>query len=136
MIEEKFLIAATKIKRDYIKLTSNLDFYKKRAEQTLEKLQEAYSKVETLEKEIKDIKKKKDQNADPNLTTKVLSILNDIEEEGNRIEKFVEPLNKEIEKLAIEEAELYRVIVETHPELSEAQIVESVSLRLKKEGLS
>lgn len=136
MIEEKFLMAATKIKRDYIKLTSNLDFYKKRAEQTLEKLQEAYSKVETLEKEIKDIKKKKDQNADPNLTTKVLSILNDIEEEGNRIEKFVEPLNKEIEKLAIEEAELYRVIVETHPELSEAQIVESVSLRLKKEGLS
>jgi hypothetical protein len=136
MIEEKFLIAATKIKRDYLKLTSNLDFYKKRAEQTLEKLQEAYSKVETLEKEIKDIKKKKDQNADPNLTTKVLSILNDIEEEGNRIEKFVEPLNKEIEKLAIEEAELYRVIVETHPELSEAQIVESVSLRLKKEGLS
>jgi hypothetical protein len=136
MIEEKFLIAATKIKRDYLKLTSNLDFYKKRAEQTLEKLQEAYSKVETLEKEIKDIKKKKDQNADPNLTTKVLSILNDIEEEGNRIEKFVEPLNKEIEKLAIEEAELYRVIVETHPELSEAQIVESVRLRLKKEGLS
>jgi len=136
MVEEKFLLAAVNIKRSYLKLTSNLDFYKKRAEQTLEKLQEAYGKVEMLENEIKELKSKKDQNADPNLTTKVLSILSDIEEEGNRIEKFVEPLNKEIEKLAIEEAELYRVIVETHPELSEAQIVESVSLRLKKEGLS
>jgi predicted nucleic acid-binding Zn-ribbon protein len=136
MIEEKFLVAAVNIKRSYLKLTSNLDFYKRRAEQTLEKLQEAYGKVETLENEIKELKKQKDQNADPNLTTKVLSILSEIEEEGNRIEKFVEPLNKEIEKLAIEEGELYRIIVETHPNLSEEQIVEAVRLRLKKEGLS
>ena len=35
-----------------------------------------------------------------------------------------------------EEQELYRVIVEAHPNLSEDQIVESVGLRLKKEGLS
>ena len=136
MIEEKFLVAAVNIKRSYLKLTSNLDFYKKRAEQTLEKLQEAYGKVENLENEIKELKKQKDQNTDPNLTTKVLSILGEIEEEGNRIEKFVEPLNKEIEKLAIEEGELYRIIVETHPNLSEEQIVEAVRLRLKKEGLS
>ena len=32
MIEEKFLVAAVNIKRSYLKLTSNLDFYKKRAE--------------------------------------------------------------------------------------------------------
>jgi hypothetical protein len=136
MIEEKFLVAAVNIKKSYLKLTSNLDFYKRRAEQTLEKLNEAYSRVENLENEINKIKKQKDQNADPDLTTKVLSILSEIEEEGNRIEKFVEPLNKEIEKLAIEEGELYRIIVETHPNLSEEQIVESVRLRLKKEGLS
>jgi hypothetical protein len=136
MIEEKFLVAAINIKRSYIKLTSNLDFYKKRAEQTLDKLQDAYLKVENLEDEIKVMKKKKDQNLDPNLTSKVLEILNEIEEEGNKIEKFVEPLNKEIEKLAIEEQELYRIIVETHSNLSEEQIVEAVRLRLKKEGLS
>lgn len=136
MIDEKFLVAAVNIKRSYLKLTSNLDFYKRRAEQTLEKLQDAYGKAEELESEIVELKKKKDQNVDPNLTNKVLTILNEIEEEGNKIEKFVEPLNKEIEKLAVEEQELYRVIVETHPNLSEDQIVESVRLRLKKEGLS
>ena len=136
MIEEKFLVAAVNIKRSYLKLTSNLDFYKRRAEQTLEKLQDAYSQVENLEDEIAELKKKKDPNVDPNLTTKVLTILSEIEQEGNKIEKFVEPLNKEIEKLAMEEQELYRVIVETHPNLSEDQIVESVGLRLKKEGLS
>ena len=136
MIEEKFLVAAVNIKRSYLKLTSNLDFYKRRAEQTLEKLQDAYGQVENLENEIAELKKKKDQNVDPNLTSKVLNILSEIEQEGNKIEKFVEPLNKEIEKLAMEEQELYRVIVESHPNLSEDQIVESVGLRLKKEGLS
>ena len=136
MIEEKFLVAAVNIKRSYIKLTSNLDFYKKRAEQTLERLQEAYVQVEDLEEEIAELKKKKDQNVDPNLTSKVLEILAEIEREGTKIEKFVEPLNKEIEKLAMEEQELYRIIVETHSELSEEQIVEAVRLRLKKEGLS
>jgi len=136
MIEEKFLIAAINIRKTYLKLTSNLDFYKKRAEQTLEKLQIAYSKIENIESEIKDLKKKKDQNKDTNITNKVFSLLNEIEEEGNKIEKFVEPLNKEIEKLAIEEQELYRVIVETHPNLSEDQIIESVRIRFKKENLS
>jgi DNA repair exonuclease SbcCD ATPase subunit len=136
MIEEKFLVAAVNIKRSYLKLTSNLDFYKRRAEQTLGKLQDAYGQVENLENEIAELKKNKDQNVDPNLTSKVLNILSEIEQEGNKIEKFVEPLNKEIEKLAMEEQELYRVIVETHPNLSEDQIVESVGLRLKKEGLS
>ena len=136
MIDEKFLVAAVNIKRSYLKLTSNLDFYKRRAEQTLEKLQDAYTKVENLESEIADLKKKKDTNVDPNLTTKVLTILSEIEQEGDKIEKFVEPLNKEIEKLAMEESELYRIIVESHPNLSEDQIVESVRLRLKKENLS
>jgi hypothetical protein len=129
-------VAAVNIKRSYLKLTSNLDFYKRRAEQTLEKLQDAYNQVEDLEGEIAELKKKKDTNVDPNLTSKVLDILAEIEREGNKIEKFVEPLNKEIEKLAMEEQELYRVIVESHPNLSEEQIVESVGLRLKKEGLS
>lgn len=136
MIEEKFLVAAVNIKRSYIKLTSNLDFYKKRAEQTLERLQEAYVQVEDLEEEIAELKKKKDQNVDPNLTSKVLEILAEIEREGTKIEKFVEPLNKEIEKLAMEEQQLYKIIVESYPNLSEEQIVESVGLRLKKEGLS
>lgn len=136
MIEEKFLQAAVNIRKTYLKLTSNLDFYKKRAEQTLEKLETAYSKIENIENEIKELKKKKDKNTDTNITNKVFLLLNEIEEEGNKIEKFVEPLNKEIEKLAIEEQELYRIIVEKNPELSEDQIIEAVRLRLIKEGLS
>jgi hypothetical protein len=130
MIDEKFLIAAVNIKKNYIKLTSNIDFYKKRTEKTLEVLSNSLKELEIIEKDIKD----KDKN--PDSLNSILSVLSKIEEEGNKIEKFVEPLNKEIEKLAIEEQELYRVIVEKHSELSEDQIVESVRKRLEKENLS
>ena len=38
MIDEKFLIAAVNIKKNYLRLTSNIDFYKIRTEKTLEVL--------------------------------------------------------------------------------------------------
>jgi hypothetical protein len=41
-----------------------------------------------------------------------------------------------MEKLAKEEMELYRQIVDSHPNLTEDQIVEKVQDRLIKEGLS
>ena len=130
MIDEKFLIAAVNIKKNYIKLTSNIDFYKTRTEKTLEVLDSSLKELEKIKKDMND------KNKDIDSIKSVLSVFDKIEEEGNKIEKFVDPLNKEIEKLAIEEQELYRVIVEKHPELSEYQIIESVRKRLEKENLS
>ena len=130
MIDEKFLIAAVNIRKSYIKITSNIDFYKKRAEKTLEVLDKSIKEIDEIQNDIKNRDESKDS------INSLLSLLLKIEEEGNRLEKFVDPLNKEIERLAIEEQELYRVIVEKHPELSESQIVESVRKRLEKERLS
>jgi len=130
MIDEKFLIAAVNIRKNYIRLTSNVDFYRKRTEKTLEVLDSSLKELEKIKKDMND------KNKDIDSIKSVLSVFDKIEEEGNKIEKFVDPLNKEIEKLAIEEQELYRVIVEKHPELSEYQIIESVRKRLEKENLS
>jgi DNA repair ATPase RecN len=132
MIEERFLAAAVNIRRTYIRLTSNLDLYRDKAEGTLKKLETAYEELEKLQERIKKSKNK--ENSEP-VTEDLLKILTDIEDEGNRIEKFVEPLNKEIEKLAIEEQELYRNICEAHSTLSEDQIVDIVRERLNKENL-
>lgn len=129
MIDEKFLIAAVNIRKNYFKITSNIDFYKKRAEKTLEVLDKSLKEIDEIKNEIKN-------NESSDTVNSLLSLLLKIEEEGNKLEKFVDPLNKEIERLALEEQELYRVIVEKHPELSESQIVESVRKRLEKERLS
>jgi cell division protein ZapA (FtsZ GTPase activity inhibitor) len=130
MIDEKFLIAAVNIRKNYIRLTSNVDFYRKRTEKTLEVLDSSLKELERIEKDMKDRNKNSDS------INSIISVLTKIEEEGDKIEKFIDPLNKEIEKLAIEEQELYRIIVEKHPQLSENQIVESVRKRLEKEHLS
>lgn len=129
MIDEKFLIAAVNIRKNYFKITSNIDFYKKRAEKTLEVLDKSLKEIDEIKNEIKN-------NESADTVNSLLSLLLKVEEEGNKLEKFVDPLNKEIERLALEEQELYRVIVEKHPELSESQIVESVRKRLEKERLS
>jgi hypothetical protein len=57
-------------------------------------------------------------------------------DEGKKLETLIDPINVEIEKLGREEQELYRQIVEHHPELTEDQIVNFVRDRLLKEGLS
>ena len=132
MIDEKFLIAAVNIRRTYLKLTSNLDSYKNRAESTLSKLEEAYKELEKLQEKIETSKKQK--ISEP-VTDELLKIFDDIQSEGDKIEKFVEPLNKEIEKLAIEEQQLYKNICDKHSELSEEQIVDIVKKRLIKENL-
>lgn len=131
MIEERFLTAAVNIRRVYIKLVSNLDFYKEKAEGTLKML-------EAVEKELDDVKNdinKRSEESPDNLVERIMNIFNDIENEGNKIEKFVEPLNKEIERLGIEERELYKRICDFHSTLSENQIVDIVQERLKKENL-
>lgn len=129
MIEERFLIAAINIRRVYMKLVSNLDSYKERAEDTLRML-------DTAEKELNDIKNKKKSEESPDeMVKRIMKIFVDIENEGNKIEKFVEPLNKEIERLGIEERELYKRICDFHSTLSENQIVDIVQERLKKENL-
>lgn len=132
MIEERFLSAAINIRRVYFKLTSNLDAYMHKAEETLKKFESAYEELEKIKEKIKDSKQ---SSSDMPITEDLLRIMDDIENEGVRIERFVEPLNKEIEMLAIEEQELYRSICEAHPDLSEEQIVHIVGERLKKEKL-
>ena len=38
MIDEKFLVAAVNIRRQYLKILFNLDYYENKAKETLEKL--------------------------------------------------------------------------------------------------
>ncbi len=135
MIDEKFLVAAVNIKKKYITVTSDINKYHDRAKQTVDKL-------DTTLKEIEDIKLKMKENAknkkldSAEVLESMIKIITEIEDDGKSLEKYIDPLNKEIEKLAVEEQELYRIICEKHFDLTEEQIIESVKKRLEKENLS
>lgn len=135
MIEEKYLQMAISIRRTYLKLVNNMDLYRARALQVSERLEDTLKKLEKIKAEADD-RNKNTKVSDQDLLNKLLGVIDDVEEEGKRLENLVEPINKEIEKLSREETELYRQIVDNHPSLSEDQIVKFVQDRLIKEGLS
>ena len=131
MIDEKYLRVAINIRKTYLKKNNNLDLYKKMSNSILEKLKGTIKDIEEIEKEYIDKKITDEQSLQ-----RALSILDSVEREGKRLEEAIDPINVEIEKLAKEEQELFRQIVERHSDLSQDQIVWIVRERLIKEGLS
>jgi uncharacterized protein YoxC len=132
MINEKYLKMAISIRRTYLKLINNLDLYHSRVLKVSSNLEETLSELNSIQSNLESDKKPDSKET----LDKLLEILQDVEDEGKKLETLINPINKEIEKLGKEEQELYRQIVEHHPEMSEDQIVNSVRDRLLKEGLS
>jgi hypothetical protein len=136
MIGEQYYQSCISIRKTYIKLMSEMSSYKDIAEKAAKKLESSISEIEVLKAKIKKSKGSKfPEVTGTDAISKINEILNDVEGQGLALEKFVEPINKELEKLAKEEQMLYAKICEAHPNLEEQQIVEAVSNRLKKEGL-
>lgn len=135
MIEEQFLESAVQIRRTYLKLTNNLSLYQKRAEEIVKVLESSINKLESLQKEIKDTKAGKSNMTNEKAINEVLSTINDVEQEGERLNNLFEPLNKEIEKLGKEEAELWNRIIEKHSNIPQDKIIETFKTRLEREGL-
>ena len=134
MIDEIYLQNAIRIRRTYLKLSNNMELYQKKAQAVSDKLEVTISKIDDLQSKIEGVNKddKKDSNY---FLTELIKILNEVEEEGKALETSVDPLNNEIEKLALEEQELYRQIKEKHFDLTDEQIISSVQDRLIKENL-
>ena len=130
MIDEIFIQSSLKIRREYLKISNNMDMYQKRAKEVVNLLEKTIGELEDLQKKVKG----KDLTSDESVKN-LLEILQNVEDEGQQLESLVDPMNKEIEKLAKEEQELYRQIRLKHSELTEDQIIEDVKKRLNEEGL-
>jgi ABC-type Zn uptake system ZnuABC Zn-binding protein ZnuA len=137
MVDEVFLQNAVRIRRTYLKLSNNMDLYQKKAQKVSDKLDETLARIEEIEKEAKESRNSKtSSNNTEYFLNELMKALQEVDDEGKSLENLVNPLNKEIEKLALEEQELYRKIKEKHFTLTDEQIIESVRDRLIKENLS
>ena len=132
MIDESFIKAAIKIRREYLKLTNNLNFYKRKAEDVIENLEDIVTKIENIQQETEN---QSITNNDA-VVFQLTKLLTDVESEGRAVESLIDPLNKEIEKLGLEEQELWRNIKNKYSNLSDEEIVEYVRKRLLQENLS
>ena len=129
MIDDNFVQAAIKIRREYLKLTNNLNFYKTQANRVIKNLEDIVDKLEDVSKGAEF-----DPNAEAT-TSKLLGVLKSLEVEGKNINELVDPLNAEIEKLSLEEAELWRKIKSKHSEFSDEQIVTYIKSKFSEQNL-
>jgi hypothetical protein len=128
MIDERFLVAAVNIRKKYLSLSDDLNTYRNKAESILGDLENAKDSLSKIE----------DGNYDKENVSgiqKIVDIITDLEESQDGLEKFLEPINKNIEKLLIEEKDLYDKICQKHSNYTEEQIVNFVKMRLEKENL-
>jgi Holliday junction resolvasome RuvABC ATP-dependent DNA helicase subunit len=132
MIEERFIKRAVEIRRDYVKITRDISVYESKAKQVLETLESTVAKLNSIQDKIK---KKIITNAD-DASKKIMDVLSEVEKEGERLEKMIDPLNDQIEKLRVEENELYRLIKEKYPKISDQDIVKQIQEEIKKANLS
>jgi DNA integrity scanning protein DisA with diadenylate cyclase activity len=132
MIEERFIKRAVEIRKTYLKVTRDISVYETRARQVLETLESTVGKLNQIQDNIKN---KVLTNADE-ASKKVMDVLSEVEREGERLEKIIDPLNEQIEQLRIEENELYRLIKEKHPKITDKEIIEQIHNEIKKENLS
>mgnify|MGYP003514721503 CR=1 FL=1 len=134
MIDEVFLENAVRIRRTYLKLSNSMDMYQKKAQEVATRLDDTLVKVDELTKRAEENKKSSNPET-MKLLNELMDILKAVEDDGEALENLVDPLNKDIEKLALEEQELYRLIKEKHHTLSDDEIINDVKERLKLENL-
>jgi phage shock protein A len=113
-----------------------MELYQRKAQEVSSKLDETILRIEEIEREAKESKKSSNGHNTEYFLNELMKALQDVDDEGKSLESLVDPLNQEIEKLALEEQELFRKIKEKHFDLSEDQIYDSVRDRLIKENLS
>jgi hypothetical protein len=140
MINKIFLDAAVEIRKKYIENLMDIEKSTKRLDITKQKLSDAEIKMSKIIKdiELKQKKRKLEENLDPYVKAKsdeMISILQEIEDEGESLENYIKDINEKNEKLIKEEIELKRLINQKHPDLKDEEIKRIVIQRIEKEGL-
>jgi hypothetical protein len=132
MIDENFVQAAIQIKKEYLKVTNTLGVYQKKAKETTSEMDKIIIKLEELQEKAKNNKQMTTEMA----MTDIEKIIKEFEEQAKRLTSVIDPLNEQLEKLALEEEELWRMIKNKHSDLEDYQIISYVQNRLTKENLS
>jgi hypothetical protein len=131
MIDEIFVESAIRIKKEYFGLHQNMESYKKKASDVVKNLNYLIKEIETIQEKAE----KKEINSAEEALNQLLKVLDEVESEGKRLEITMKPINERLEKLSIEEQELWRNIKLKHDNLPDDDIVNYVKDRLEKENL-
>ena len=122
MISELYLKRAFSIRKEYLKIRSDIERYELIAKDLLNSLE---SRKDDFEKILEDLKLNKFNSPD-SAKNKIHEVVLKTEEDMNRVDKSVNDLNKRIDQLKEDEINLYRELKRTYTDLSDEQIKKCV----------
>ena len=122
MISELYLKRAFSIRKEYLKIRSDIERYELIAKDLLNSLE---SRKDDFEKILEDLKLNKFNSPD-SAKNKIPEVVLKTEEDMNRVDKSVNDLNKRIDQLKEDEINLYKELKRTYTDLSDEQIKKCV----------
>lgn len=130
MIDPSLIESAKIIRKEFLKLNSNLDIYNTEVKKLADFLLEKVEKItEYKDNKISKIKSKDDLSE---VVSHLVVEIQSIEDEEERLRRKVEEINTKIEKLRIDEKNLYDAIKKRYPNLTDKQIVQEIHPHLEK----
>lgn len=128
MIDEQLIESAKIIRKEFLSLSRKLDVYQDDVKNLGLFLQKKASELESYsEKHLKKLSSK--DNLDK-VVRHILSEIDSIEGEEQKLSKKVSSINEEMEKLRKDEVKLYETIKYRYPDLSDDQISKEVQSHL------
>ena len=132
MIQEIFLKRAANIRKEYLTITRDINSYEKNVRDLLGALEQKSTDLESLKNKLDSNR----INSPEEAKMELLNIIMEVEDETNRNEKYINNLNKNIEKLKEDELLLFRDIKQRYPEMSDSDIKNEIQSYIKKLNLS
>lgn len=127
MIHELLLKKALNIRKEYVRITKDINVYENMVSGILKSLGKNSEELEDLKKKIDD-KKVTDVDFAKN---EMLKIIIDLEQEANKTGEHINKLNQNIESLRKQEIDLYREIKEKYPSMSDDEIKKEIQDYIK-----
>lgn len=127
IIDQILIDSALSIRNEFLSLNNDLAKYDKRISELAKYLQDISGELITYKdngiKEAKSVTE---------MTNYILSKMDEIDTETNKVNKHIEPINKAIEKLKIDEQNLYDEIKKRYPNVEDDDIIREVHIRINK----
>lgn len=129
MIDIQLLNSAREIRKKYLSIMSDLGDYEKEIKNLSNFLLEKAEIFKNIQDKDLNVKGSKEELL--KITTKIVAEIQNIEDEEIKITKRIENLNEGLNKLKIEEENLYITIKDRYPKLTDNEIRNEVNNVIK-----
>jgi uncharacterized protein with gpF-like domain len=128
MISELYLKKAANIRKEYLKVRSDIESYEKVAKNLIQSIEFRKTEMEKLMMKLEEGKFSNPHNAQMEFSR----ILFDFEKDINETNVKIDGLNSRIEKLGIEEHTLYKDIKNQYPGVDDKVLKEEIQNYFKR----